>query len=215
MRNKECWYESVCQQECTNSCLRFIEMKNLMDSSDIPPTKQMPVRLSPEDCDFQAFVELNDIKTDIVDFVSSGQNLYLWSEHTGNGKTSWALKLMLKFFDEIWAGNGFRVRGKFAHVPTLLLKLKDFSNPLSDEYKHDILNCDLLILDDIASAGISQYDLSQLLSYIDHRTLYSKSTIYTGNISPRNLSSALGDRLASRIAGSSTIKIELKGADRR
>ena len=141
--------------------------------------------------------------------------MYIWGKHTGNGKTSWSLKILLRFFNDIWAGNGLRVRGKFVHVPTMLLKMKDFNNPLSQEYKNDILNCDLVVFDDIASAGISQYDLSQLILAIDHRFLYEKSTIYTSNLSPNELQSALGERLASRIVGSNTVKIELKGADKR
>ena len=215
MKNEKCWYKDVCTIECTNSCLRYIEMKFLMDNSDIPPTKQIPDKLTPEVQDLDAFTKLNELKLDIVDFVASGKNLYLWSEHTGNGKTSWALKLMLKFFDEIWAGNGFRVRGKFVHVPTFLLQLKNFNDPLSEEYKNDILNCDLLILDDIASVGISQYDLSQLLLYIDNRSLNGKSIIYTGNLDMHNMDKVLGSRLTSRIWSKNTEVIELKGADRR
>lgn len=215
MKNENCWYKDVCGLECEPNCLRYIEMKYLMDNSDIPPKRQMPDKLIPENIDKQAFVALNDIRLDIKNFVDSGENLYIWSRHTGNGKTSWSLKMMLRYFNEIWAGNGLRVRGKFVHVPTLLVKLKDFSNPLSEEYKHHLLECDLLILDDIASTGISQYDLSQLLLYIDHRSLYEKSTIYTGNVSPKDLQTVLGERLASRINAKSTTKIELKGSDRR
>ena len=215
MRNEACWYKDVCGIECEPNCLRYIEMKFLMDNSDIPPKRQMPDKLVPETIDKQAFEELNGIRLDIINFVESGENLYIWSKHTGNGKTSWALKIMLRYFNDIWAGNCFRVRGKFVHVPTLLLQSKDFDNPLSKEYKDIIMNCDLLILDDIASTGISQYDLSQLLLYIDHRSLYGKSTIYTGNISPNELQSVLGERLASRINAKSTTKIELKGSDRR
>ena len=215
MRIKECWYESVCQNECSNSCLRYIEMKYLMDNSDIPPKRQLPDKLVPESVDKPAFVKLNEIRLDVVNFVNSGENLYIWSNHTGNGKTSWALKIMLRYFNEVWAGNGFRVRGKFVHVPTLLLKSKDFNNPLSQEYKNDIMNCDLVIFDDIASTGISQYDLSQLLLYIDHRSLYGKSTIYTGNLGFNDLHSALGAKIASRVWSKDTNIIELKGADRR
>ena len=215
MKNEKCWYKDVCTIECTNSCLRYIEMKYLMDNSDIPPMRQIPDKLTPEVQDLDAFTKLNELKLNIVDFVVSGQNLYLWSEHTGNGKTSWALKLMLKYFDEIWAGNGFRVRGKFVHVPTFLLQLKNFNDPLSEEYKNDILNCDLLILDDIASVGISQYDLSQLLLYIDNRSLNGKSIIYTGNLDMHNMDKVLGSRLTSRIWSKTTTIVELKGADRR
>ena len=215
MRIQDCWYEKVCQNECSNTCLRYNEMKFLMDNSDIPPDKQIPDKLIPEEQDLEAFKQLNDIKLGIIDFVKDGKSLYIWSNYTGNGKTSWSLKIILRYFNDIWAGNGFRVRGKFVHIPALLLKLKDFNNPLSEEYKNDILNCDLVIFDDIASVGISQYDLSQLLLYIDHRSLYGKSTIYTGNLDMYDMDKVLGSRLTSRIWSKDTTIIELKGADRR
>lgn len=215
MHREDCWYKEVCRNECSNSCLRYIEMKYLMDNSDIPPKKQIPASLVPEDRDKEAFEQLNDIKLNVVDFVKSGKNLYIWGNHTGNGKTSWALKIMLRYFNDIWAGNGFRVRGKFVHTPSLLLRLKNFSDPLSEEYKNDIMNCDLLILDDIASTGISQYDLSQLLYIIDSRTLNEKSTIYTGNLGFKDLEATLGSKLSSRIWSNNTTTIEIKGSDRR
>lgn len=215
MRNEKCWYKEVCQQECTNTCLRYIEMKNLMDNSDIPPNRQMPDKLVPQDVDVQAFRQLKDIKDNIVDFVSQGKSLYIWGKNTGNGKTSWSIKILLRFFNDIWAGNGLRVRGKFVHAPTLLLQLKNFSNPLSEEYKNDIMNCDLLVLDDIASVGISQYDLSQLLMIIDYRAFNQKSIIYTGNLGFDKMDSVLGSRLTSRIWAQTTTVVELRGEDRR
>lgn len=215
MDKSDCWYKEVCQNDCSKFCIRYICMKYLMDNSNIPPNRQIPEKLIPEDEDVKAFEILNDIKLGITDFVEAGENLYIWSKQTGNGKTSWALKLMLRFFNDIWPGNGFRVRGKFVHVPTLLLQLKNFNDPLSEEYKNDIMNCDLLILDDIASVGISQYDLSQLLLIIDHRKLNNKSTIYTGNLDFNKMESVLGARLTSRVWANDTTIIELKGADRR
>lgn len=215
MRNEQCWYKDVCQVECEPNCLRYNEMKFLMDNSDIPPNRQMPSKLKPESADVKAFEELNGIRLDIVNFVKNGENLYLWSSTTGNGKTSWSIKLLLRYFNDIWPGNGFRVRGKFVYTPMLLTQLKNFSNPLSDEYKNDILNCDLLVLDDVACTNVSQFDLSQLLYFIDYRTFNNKSIIYTGNLNFNDLHSALGAKLASRIWAKNTTVIELKGSDRR
>lgn len=213
---ENCWYKNVCGQDnCTNSCVRFLEMQYLIDNSGIPVANQYPIQLVPDDIDYNVFCELADIKDNIVDFVQGKGKLYICSSNTGNGKTTWATKMMLRYFDEIWAGNGFRVRGLFLHVPTLLLKLKDFDNPLSEEYKQNILSCDLVIWDDIASTGISNYDLSQLLMYIDSRNVNALSDIFTGNIVDENqLSKIIGVRLASRIWNSSEVMI-LKGKDRR
>lgn len=221
--NSECWYKNVCNQSmraCGNgassSCIRFLEMKHLMDSSGIPKIRQYPIALTPDEVDYDAFCKLAEIKDDIEPLVHNGEfNLYICSNNPGTGKTTWAIKLLLKYFDSIWAGNGFRTRGLLINVPTLLLQLKDFQNPVSEEYKNNILNSDLVIFDDIAVSGIGQYDYNNLLMYIDNRMLNGKANIYTSNkTTKQSLESVIGSRLASRIWEMSTI-IEFRGKDRR
>lgn len=215
MRNEKCWYKEVCRSECSDACIRYLEMDYLVQHSGIPALYQYPKALEPERVDYDSFCLLADYKDDVVDFVNSGKNLYIASAETGNGKTSWATKIMLKYFDSIWAGNGFRVRGLFLHVPTLLSQLKNFNNPLSEEYKQHILDADILVWDDIASTELSNYDLSQLLLYVDGRVNSLKSNIYTGNVdSADELQKLMGVRLASRIWNQSEVII-LKGKDRR
>ena len=211
-----CLYAEICTNECSTNCIRYLEMSNLLNSSNIPKNMQRIISLIPDDCDYDTFCRLKAIKDDIKGFVESGSNLYLVSETTGNGKTTWAIKLMLKYFDEIWAGNGFNTRGLFIHVPTFLLKCKDFNNkdPEFEELKSNTLNVDLVIWDDIGSNGLSNYDLSQLLMHIDQRILAGKSNIFTGNLLERDLEKALGSRLASRIWHTSVIA-ELHGKDKR
>ena len=213
----QCWYKNVCQNTCDDSCIRYMEMDYLLYRSQIPKKQQFPISLVPEDKDYSNFVYLADIKDDIVDFVNNGENLYITSLYTGNGKTTWSIKMMLKFFDTVWSGNGFRVRGVFIHVPTFLNKLKlDIKNPDIDfENLVDCLtNVDLVVWDDIASTGLSQYDHSQLLTYIDQRVLSGKANIFTGNIPTKeNLEKAVGRRLTSRIFSGEVV--ELKGRDRR
>lgn len=213
-RNKDCWYKDVCTYEFCTNCIRYAEMKYLMDKSDIPRSKQYPKELI-ADVDLEAYQRLAEIKLDIVDFVESGSNLYICSKYTGNGKTSWALKLILKYFNEVWAGNGFRVRGMFVNVPTLLLKLKNFSNPVSEEYKNHLMNADLIVWDEIAPTSISNYDYSNLLMFLDYRILADKSNIFTSNATKREeLENKIGSKLASRIWNTSEI-IEFNGKDRR
>ena len=213
-RISECWYKNVCNQECSFNCVRYTEMKHLMDTSNIPKSMQTPVTLEAGE-DYNAYCRLAEIKDNIVDFIEAGQNIYITSRYTGNGKTSWALKLLLKYFDEVWAGNGLKTRGLFVHVPTFLLKAKNFIEPLSEEYKQNLLDCDIVVWDDIAGVGISQYDYAQLLMYLDNRLLRKKSNIYTSNISDKStLSDMLGVKLTSRIYNTSEI-ITFNGKDRR
>lgn len=211
--NDDCWYKSVCTYDQCINCIRYAEVKYLMDNSGLPKKKQKPIQLNGSS-DSKSFRLLSDIKNDIVNFVNDGESIYIFSEYTGNGKTSWAIKLLLKYFDSIWAGNGFRIRGYFQHVPTLFNTLKDFSKS-HEALKNMLETVDLVIWDDIASTKISDYDQQQLLILIDNRVSEGLSNIYTGNITSHEaLTKAVGDRLASRIWNMSTL-IEFKGKDRR
>lgn len=215
MRETNCWYKHVCDKDC-DGCIRYLEMKYMIESSRLPENLQHSPKLIPDDEDFEAFCKLADIKDGIKAFVQNGSNLYITSANTGNGKTSWSIKLLLKYFDEIWAGNGCKTRGLFIHTPTLLAQLKDFNNVLPNKYdKQELLDCDLVVWDDIASTSLSNYDLTQLLIYIDYRVLNGKSNIYTGNIITSTvMSKVLGERLTSRIWNSSLV-IKLNGKDKR
>jgi DNA replication protein DnaC len=194
-----------------------VETKYLLDKSNIPKSKQKVNRLIPDDKDILAFNKLADIRDDIKNFVNNGGNLYLYSTTCGNGKTTWAIKLMLQYFNEMWAGNGFTERGIFINVPTFLTQCKTtISKPDQQffEMRDRLGDIDLVIFDDIASTKLSEYDYNTLLTFIDQRTIQAKSTIYTGNVLPQNLPNYVGERLASRIANSSML-IELKGRDMR
>lgn len=213
-RNPKCWYKDVCTYDFCTNCIRYSEMKYLMDNSGIPENKQIPISLI-AGVDLNQYSKLADIKSDIVNFVNDGGNLFICSKYTGNGKTSWAIKLLLRYFDQIWAGNGFRVRGLFVNVPTLLLQLKNFGNPLSEEYKKYLMDVDVVVWDEIASTSISNYDYGNLLMFLDHRIFADKSNIFTSNaVSKEELEKNVGAKLASRIWNTSTV-IEFNGKDRR
>lgn len=218
---EECWYKEVCNkynsEECCASCIRYLEMYHLLNKSLLPKNKQRPIPLYPDDIDIDAFNYLKSYKDNIVTHINNGDNLYLYGNVAGNGKTSWSIKIMLKYFNEIWSGNGFKERAYFIHVPTFLNNLKNnISNKdeAFEQLKQNLLKVDLVIWDDIASTSLSNYDYSNLLTYIDQRTLSGLSNIYTGNLNHDELTQAVGERLSSRIYDYSNV-VELKGNSRR
>ena len=123
--------------------------------------------------------------------------------------------MLQTYFHYVAEGNLWETKGMFVSVPTLLLQFKDFNSPLSTEYKNNLHNTDLLILDDVAVTGLTQFDYLQLFSLVDQRMLANKSIIFTSNItSLADLEKSIGSRLASRIWNNSEV-IEIRGGDMR
>ena len=216
-RNSECWYKDTCKDNC-DTCAVFFQMNYQMEHSGLPKEKQKPISLYLTDDnsgDEKAYNRLADIRKNIVDFVQSGKNLYICSKVTGNGKTSWAIKMLHTYFHYTAVGNYDNLKGMFVSTADLLLKLKDFNNPLSQTYKDNLENVDLVIWDDIALTNMSQYDYTQFYNIIDKRILAEKSNIFTTNCTDvKKLAELIGAKTASRIYYTSEV-VELKGKDMR
>lgn len=217
MRNSDCWYVDICKDNC-DKCLTFLQMKWQMEHSGLPKAKQKIIKLDITDnnsCDFEVYTHLTDIKKDIVSFVEQGKSLFICSDYTGNGKTSWAIKLLHSYFHHTAVGSYENLRGMFVSTTELLLKLKDFNNPLPKSYIENLKAVDLVVWDDIAVSGVTPFDLTQLYSIIDHRILAEKANIFTSNqTSVDEIANLIGSRLTSRIYYNSEV-IEFKGRDMR
>lgn len=219
MKPAECWYREVCSQapdNCKKTCVRYAEMLNLVELSNIPEYRWYPEALV-AGVDRPAFVELKKIKDDIRGWVQDGNNLYLYSGNFGNGKTSWAIKLMLAYFNQVWQGNCFRCRGVFISVPEFFDRERQLINDRDEEYKtirDNLLKADLVIWDDVSSVKMSDYASATFLNFLDARVLSRKSNIFTSNLGKDRLFEFVGGRLASRIWNTSII-IELVDEDKR
>jgi len=222
----ECYLKSGCYkyskdkscESCSVYCPKLFRTNLLFDKSLLSEKQRENVPMQPTtDSDAQAFEELGKIGRKIVEFVNSGNNLYICSKTPGNGKTTWAVKLMQKFFNQIWADTDDVCRGIFINVPWFLLSLKeDISNKSESfkEVKSNIFKADLVIWDDIATKFATEFEQENLLSIIDYRMREGKSNIFTSNQLPSELKVSMGERLASRVATSSK-QIILNGADMR
>lgn len=217
-----CWYESVCKLRglgCDSTCARHGQMAHLFANSRIPKAMQRPIALNPDVEDEGAFDRLIAIRDSIVSFVSQGKSLYITSRTTGNGKTSWAVKLMMAYFDRVWPGNNFRVRGVFVGMPELLamysrIHSDDASSDEIAELTELIETVDLVIWDDIGATELTKAQQNYIQGLLDKRLNAGLANIYTGNMRDGALASAVGQRIYSRVAtGSETIV--LYGRDMR
>lgn len=218
---ENCWYKSVCNlyntDACDTHCIRFSQMKYLIESSNLPKTLCFPVELEPQMIDLASFVQLAQIKDDIVDFVKNGENLYIFSANPGNGKTTWTAKLLLKYFEQIWSTNAYSERGLFISVTDFLvnMRLSGYNNNASNlAMMQKIKSIDLVVWDDIAVTELTAQDLDILYSLINYRILNGLSNIFTGNLNNEQLYAILGPRMYSRIWENS-IRVEFMGMDRR
>lgn len=209
---ESCMYKDICDvygtDDCNSVCERYILTNFLLHHSRIPIKQRTRRKLHPPACDRQAYEYLSQIRLSIKQFVQDGENLYLYSANSYNGKTSWAISLMLKYFDQVWQGNGFRIRGVFVSVPMFLMKCKNvMSNPdvQFEQFKETLRTADLVIWDGIACENLSSYDTGVLYAYISERMVNGKSNIFTGTHNEPQMRTALGNNLTSRIWGNSNI----------
>ena len=219
--NDKCWLKEVCnQKDCDTFCMRHYKLNILYDYALIPLArrKHVALYLDDDEKDLDAFTKLKEIETNIEDFISKGDNLFLYSSIAGNGKSSWSLRMVESYFNKIWYKSELKCKVLFISVPRFLLELKANISKESEYIKfimENVLDCDLVIWDDIATKLGTEFEISNMLSIIDTRINKGLSNIYTSNLSEKDLLNALGERLYSRIVNYSKYKIELVGKDKR
>lgn len=97
------------------------------------------------------------------------------------------------------------LRVQYHNIPRLFDELRGAAGDFAvDEALNPLLNCDVLILDDIgAEEAASQFIQGRLFRIIDERI--NKSIIFTSNLDQKTLGDKLGGRLASRMFMAETI----------
>lgn len=223
MAIKNCYLFDRCNhKDCTSDfCERKYRMDSLYSSALLSETQKQRITLHTDngnDNDIRNFRFLAEIERTIDKFILEGKNLYIHSAICGNGKSSWAIRLLQAFFEKIWARTDLSApRALFISVPRLLLALKENISERSEYVayiKENISKADIVVWDDIAAKVGSEFELNHLLAMIEERLALGKSNIYTSNLDKEGLKFALGDRLASRVA-SMSLDIEFTGSDKR
>ena len=200
-------------------CLRKFKIDKFLDLGLISPAQRedKTLVLDSNNCDLEAYTYLNNLRKNILDFVFNGDNLYIYSQQTGNGKTEWSLKLLKSYILKIWHKSSITCKVLFISVPRYLLSIKDAisnNNEYAQHIKENVLSADIVVWDDIATKGMTEFETENVLSIVDARINMGKSNIFTSNITPQELQIYVGDRLGSRILGTSKL-IKFVGQDKR
>ena len=217
-RCKKFTKDSSCQ---TNAefCIKLFKLNYLFDEALLTLNQRKYIQLYIDDdgTDRNEFTQLKQAENDIEAIIANGENFFIHSSTTGNGKTAWAIRLMQRHFYNIWYKTELKCRGLFINVPRFLLALKsDITTP--DPYiaaiKANILDADIVVWDEIGTKSPSTFEHEYLLNYINARIDAGKSNIYTSNLGDQALKEVLGDRLYSRVVNNSH-DIEFFGSDKR
>lgn len=200
--------------------LDFTE-KFILNNSYLPRYQWIEDSLKALD-DSESFKRLVEIRMDLLHFLSSElNNLVICSNNLGNGKTSWAVKLMLTYI-ELQKGKLDYVDEKkinvdnydycvFCQSVPFLVEMKQFgSNKKSYEMYQRLCRTNLAIIDDLGAAPMSQYDYNIIYAIFEKRLFEGRPTIVTTNFANKeSAEKELGPRLVDRIWSNSEI-IEFK-----
>lgn len=225
--SKDCWLRCNCKKfkkepnYCSDDifCIKLFKINSLYENALLTDSQKKHVTLFPDadGTDFDKFVQLQQIESNIVQFVNEGKSLYLHSSNCGNGKTAWSIRLLQAYFNKIWADSDIGCRALFINVPKFFLALKDNITKPSEYIQHikeNITFADVVVWDEVGIKNCTQFEFENFLSMVNSRIDLGKSNIYTSNLTREELLEKVGERLYSRIINLST-DIELNGIDKR
>lgn len=143
------------------------------------------------------------------DFNKNSPSLLMYGE-TGLGKTHMSLAIagqaVKKGFGVIYTTS--------QNILNRLEKEKFGKSTEVTSTEESLMNCDLLILDDLGAEFITQFTISCIYNIINTRLLASKPVIISTNLTPNGIEEKYSQRIASRILSSYTI-LKFDGSDIR
>lgn len=201
--------------ECNRYCRAYILMEAIYSSSNIPKKYQRDTPLSPPKADLESFRELQNFKLNVLDHVENGNNLFIYSKGTGNGKTTWGSKILNEYIKKKVFSKDIENLIYFVNMPELMESLRvGYDDGSYSSIIDKIQKADIVLFDDIGAEKGSEWVRERIYTILNYRIVNCLSCIYTSNLSIEDIRVALGDRVASRILDN-TVVVELIGADRR
>ncbi|MGV9692346.1 ATP-binding protein [Streptomyces sp. NPDC003444] len=128
---------------------------------------------------------------------------------TGTGKTHQAYGAIRSLL-----AAGVRLRWEAVTAADLYARLRPRPGFDSERDLQSLMRCPLLFLDDLGAAKSSEWTEELTYRLINHRYEHLRPTLVTSNLTTDALRTALGDRVASRLA-QMTEPVTLNGPDRR
>lgn len=138
------------------------------------------------------------------------KSLYIYGE-SGNGKTYAAVALLRELLLD-------GAKAEITTMTDLLYRIRRSYNKTSEETEDFIINHYIaiphLFIDDVGTEKITEWAAATIYQIFDKRYREQMHTVFTSNLSLKDLPNHLDPRLASRIAEWCKV-IHMKGKDRR
>lgn len=185
------------------------KVRQLLAESGVPKKYFEPQELVPRSVDCDAWNWLEDYRCNVVENVRNGKNILITSPIVGNGKTSWAIRLLQRYIAETALDGRLVDKAVFCVSSSMLEIFGDFGYFETSieffDYLNRLKNCDLLVIDEIGSGRITQVSYNHFYDLVNYRVDNNLATIYTTNYNDEQIKDALGERLYSRIYDMSTV----------
>ena len=185
------------------------KLRQLLVESEVPLNYFEPQKLVRRKIDNAAWTWLEDYRSNIVERVENGKNIVISSAQVGNGKTSWAIRLLQRYLAETALDGRLSVKGIFTVSASMLEIFGDFGYFETSveffDYLNRLKNCDLLVIDELGSGRITQVSYNHFYDLVNYRVANGKATIYTTNFSDSYIKEFLGERMYSRIFDTATV----------
>lgn len=198
--------------------LRLAVQQDLLEASGLPEIYWEEIKMNVPDSDVRAYNRLVEVKDNIMSISEPNldmKNLLICSNKTGNGKTSWAIKILQYFIFKSAQHYPNEESGFFVPVTEFVLASKEYDNSHRKKYWNmlDMIEKSrVVVFDDVGAGEYSRAEYMALLSAIEGRVFRKQYCIFTSNFTEKNdvIVKKLGERLADRVFETSE-KIILNG----
>lgn len=133
----------------------------------------------------------------ITNFNSTSENLLFYG-NPGTGKTFLSHCVAKELID-----NGYFIVYKTSEE--LIKNLKDIRFNSNVTLEDHLINCDLLIIDDLGTEVSSEFAISELFNLLNTKLLRNKKMLISSNFSLDELLSIYSERITSRLFGNFTL----------
>ena len=174
-----------------------------------------------------AYNKLSDVSFRINNKLDLEKNTALLVGACGTGKTILAVQFALSIINKLSRKlkdstlQDISRRGEYIFTPVKILsaiKLRDMmrnqqidGGSIENLREYDV---QALIIDDLGSEGKSESYLSSLLALIDHRNIKNLFTLFTTNLTPKEIGLQYGNRIYDRIKQHSEVYV-IQGESKR